>query len=198
MIRHRQKKQDFKRAERQGTELAALEKRHEREMNEFSRHYRALSRVEKRETHSLETAIRRDTLLDAVHAGAREAAKRQAVITRLRDKLPAREVFNERAPGREAKSERSETIEGEPIREVFNDKARAEERQEIDKQKGKAKGKPPKVTEIFREQAKQPEPVSPLQKDFRDAGKDRQPANDSGQETRRRRRNRDRDFDLER
>jgi hypothetical protein len=183
LIRHRQKKQDLGRAERQGAELAGLEQRHEREIAEFSRHYRALARVENREINSLETAIRRETI-------------RQAVVTPRHDRTSARQIFNERAPAREVRPAGREIEKPEPVREVFNETAQAPERNE--REKANDKSRPPKIRDVFREETRPPEKEPDIGMRLRDRFNQKPPANDRAQEPRRRTRDRDRDFDLER
>jgi hypothetical protein len=56
----RDKKQEHQRDAEHKRQTGALQRRHERERQDFSRHARALVRVEKRENRSLQAALRRD------------------------------------------------------------------------------------------------------------------------------------------
>lgn len=60
LIDRRHQKQDRARLKEQAQEVQFLQRRQARELREFQRHDRALSRLEKRESKSLETALRRE------------------------------------------------------------------------------------------------------------------------------------------
>jgi hypothetical protein len=62
LVSMQQKKQDQQRTAEHIRQRQALERRHEREWQDFSRHKSALTRVEKRENRSLRTALRRAQL----------------------------------------------------------------------------------------------------------------------------------------
>jgi hypothetical protein len=60
LIEHRHRKQDKERQMEHSRQRQALQRRHEREIDEFQHRYRALTAIEKREKRSLETALRRE------------------------------------------------------------------------------------------------------------------------------------------
>lgn len=70
LVETRQHRQDVRREAEHKRQRDALARRHGREMQDFSRHEKALNSIEKRERRSLETAIRRE----ALHAAAVPAA----------------------------------------------------------------------------------------------------------------------------
>ena len=76
LIEQRHKRQDRDRATDQQKQRAALGRRHDRELVDFSRHYRALGSLDKREARSLETALR--------HEEFRAIAQPRAMEARLR------------------------------------------------------------------------------------------------------------------
>lgn len=60
----RQQREDAARGKQHIEQTAALQMRHEREQEDFQRHYRALEKIEHRESRSCETALRREQFLD--------------------------------------------------------------------------------------------------------------------------------------
>ncbi len=67
LVDYRHRKEDRARGSDHARQVAALERRHNRERQEMRRHERALARVENRELRSLATTLRREHLLSVMH-----------------------------------------------------------------------------------------------------------------------------------
>lgn len=200
LIARKREKQDRLRAEIQQAERDNLGRRHVRELIAFERHYRALSRVEKRERHALEVAIRRNDMQRAVSEPARampspsrefnerarpEVAEHSIHEPPPKTPEPVADTWKDRIAQRQA--------ERESIKEPFNEAAVGKEAQ--DKDKDKNKGRIQRLGDIFRDRAEATSKNDPLSRHFEEATEKGKPANDLAEILKRKRRNRDRDFE---
>lgn len=125
LIDRRHQKQDRVRMKEQVQQMQGLQRRHTRELREFRRHYGALSRLEKRETRSLETALRREeNRALKVPKGRRAAqqARLEAFLKTGKDITaappePITRVFNERA--QKPREKNADTLKG--IRDTYRE-----------------------------------------------------------------------------
>lgn len=95
IVAHRQKKQDQTRAREHAEQREALKRRHARETLEFQHRYRGLGAVEKRERHSLQTALRRDQF--RMIAGHRATPVREPVKQGQQPQQPSALTAEQRA-----------------------------------------------------------------------------------------------------